>query len=60
MTGSRTAIDFVNEVMLVATMRSDGGEIVIGSACYVANDMAGGLREARVAFIIEEPYQGLG
>ena len=46
--------------MLVATMPIDGGEIVIGSACYVANDMADELREARVAFTIEQPYQGLG
>lgn len=62
---SRTAkacgeLDFVNEVMLVVTMRCDGGEIVIGSACYVANDMADGLREARVTFTIDQSYQGLG
>ena len=53
-----SAIDFVNEVMLVATMRFDGDEIVIGSACYVANDIDGS-REARVAFTIEQPYQAL-
>ena len=53
-------IDFVNEVMLVATMQFDSDEIVIGGACYIANDIADGLREARVAFTIEEPYQGLG
>ena len=54
------AIDFVNEVMLVAAMPFDGGEIVIGSACYVADRQADGLREAGVAFTIEEPYQALG
>lgn len=53
-------IDFVYEVTLVATMQSGTGEVVIGSACYVANDIADGLREARVAFTIEAPYQGLG
>lgn len=50
-------MDFVHDVMLVATIPSNGDETVIASARYVASD---DLRTAEVAFVVEEDYQGLG
>ena len=54
------AMDFVNEVMLVATVAADADEIVIGGASYVAHDASDGSRAAEVAFTVEEDYQGKG
>jgi RimJ/RimL family protein N-acetyltransferase len=54
------AMDFVNDVMLVATVERDGDEIVIASARYVGRDCADGTRAAEVAFVVEEDYQGKG
>ena len=51
-------IDFVNEVMLVATVPGDAGEVIVGSGRYVA--MGAGARTAEVAFTVEEDYQGQG
>jgi RimJ/RimL family protein N-acetyltransferase len=50
-------MDFVRDVMLVATIPSDADETVIASARYVA---AEDLRTAEVAFLVEEDYHGLG
>jgi RimJ/RimL family protein N-acetyltransferase len=50
------AMDFVREVMLVATREIAGEEIVIASARYVGLDA----RTAEVAFTVEEDYQGRG
>jgi GNAT superfamily N-acetyltransferase len=58
--GRIDTMDFVRDVMLVATTGSDKGEIVIGSGRYVACDAADGIAAAEVAFIVEEDYQGLG
>ena len=52
------ALDFVTEVGLVATIRTDD-EIVIGGARYVARIEAG-VRIADVAFTVEEDYQRRG
>ena len=52
-------IDFVNEVMLLATTAQRGDEIVIGGARYVAGGN-GGAGSAEVAFTVEEDYQGRG
>ena len=54
------AMDFVREVMLIATVRSADDEIVIGSARYVGQDAADGPRVAEIAFTVEEDYRGLG
>ena len=54
------AMDFVNDVMLVATVERDSDEIVIASARYVGRDCADGTRVAEVAFAVEEDYQGKG
>jgi len=53
------AMDFFNEVMLVATIVCDGDEIIVGSAGYVAVP-SDGVRAAEVAFVVEEDYQGRG
>jgi RimJ/RimL family protein N-acetyltransferase len=52
-------IDFVNEVMLVATVARDGEEVVVGGGRYVAAG-EGAVRSAEVAFTVEEDYQGQG
>jgi len=53
-------IDFVHDVMLVATACPAGDEIVIGSGRYVETDATDGVRSAEVAFTVEEDYQGMG
>ncbi|HVO91036.1 MAG TPA: GNAT family N-acetyltransferase [Casimicrobiaceae bacterium] len=54
------AIDFVRQVMLVATILREGDEIVIGGASYIAHAAPDGALTAEVAFTVEEDYQGLG
>lgn len=49
-------IDFVNDVMLVATVVRDGEEVVAGTGRYAAV----GDGAAEVAFTVEEDYQGQG
>ena len=53
-------MDFVNEMMLVATIRYEDEEVVVGSARYLARDSPEQIREAEIAFSVEQPYQGLG
>jgi RimJ/RimL family protein N-acetyltransferase len=53
-------MDFVNDVMLIATLAQDADEIVIGSARYIAHDAPDGARAAEVAFTVEEDFQGKG
>ncbi|HMO45298.1 MAG TPA: GNAT family N-acetyltransferase [Rubrivivax sp.] len=53
-------IDGVRLAALVATIGSGGDETVIGSATYVADTAADGVREAEVAFTIEEDFQRQG
>ena len=53
-------MDFVRDVMLVATASRADEEIVVGSARYVAHDDAGGKPVAEIAFTVEEDYQGRG
>ena len=53
------AMDFVGEVMLVATVEGSSGETIVASAHYVADEGAV-TREAEIAFVVEEDYQGRG
>lgn len=53
-------MDFVRDVVLIATIPTDAAEIVIGSGRYAAHESADGTLAAEVAFIIEEDYQGIG
>ncbi len=55
-----TASDFVNFLMLAATVGTGADETVIGGASYVVLPPAEGARTAEVAFTIEEDYQGQG
>ena len=54
------AMDFSSDVMLVATIAATDGEVVIGSARYIADAPSDGPRDAEVSFTVEEDYQGLG
>ena len=53
-------VDPEREAALLVTIDGPSGEIVIGSARYVAGDARSGGRSAEVAFVVEEDYQGLG
>lgn len=53
-------IDGVRLAALVVTLGSGDDETVIGSASYVADTAADGVREAEVAFTIEEDFQRQG
>lgn len=53
-------IDFVNEVMLVATVPGEAGEVIVAGARYVAAGEGPGGRCAEVAFTVEEDYQRQG
>lgn len=55
-----TTSDFVNFLMLAATVGTGADETVIGGASYVVLPPAEGARAAEVAFTIEEDYQGQG
>jgi RimJ/RimL family protein N-acetyltransferase len=58
--GRVASMDFVRELMLVATVHSAPDEIVVGSARYVSPDAPERAGAAEVAFTVEEDYQGLG
>jgi L-amino acid N-acyltransferase YncA len=55
-----TEVDFENEVALMVTIGEKEAETIIGAGRYVAFDAAGAQRNAEVAFMVEEDYQGLG
>lgn len=53
-------VDLVRLAALVVTLGTGDDETVIGSATYVAETAADGVREAEVAFTIEEDFQRQG
>ena len=55
-----TEVDFENDVALVVTIGSEGGETIIGAGRYAGYETDGGQRTAEVAFTVEEDYQGQG
>ena len=55
-----TEVDFENVVALVVTIGAGETETIIGGGRYVAFDAAGAERNAEVAFMVEEDYQGQG
>ena len=55
-----TEIDFDREVALVVTTNLGDEETIIGTGRYVVFEEADSGRNAEVAFIVEEDYQGLG
>jgi RimJ/RimL family protein N-acetyltransferase len=52
--------DFHERVVLVATIGSAAGEVIIGSGGYVVHPTADGVRRAEVAFAVEEDFHGNG
>ncbi|CBL46616.1 GCN5-related N-acetyltransferase [gamma proteobacterium HdN1] len=54
-----TDVDFIHHVVLVATLDVDGQDTPVGGGRYIISDLPEG-RGAEVAFIIEDPYHGLG
>jgi RimJ/RimL family protein N-acetyltransferase len=52
--------DARNEVALVVTTERGGEEILIGSGRYIVTGTATGARNAEIAFLVEEDYQGQG
>jgi len=54
------SMDFVRDVMLVATIAGAGDEIVIAGASYHAYTARDGTFAAEVAFTVEEDCQGQG
>jgi RimJ/RimL family protein N-acetyltransferase len=57
---SVATVDFVRDVLLVATIASGNDEIVIAGGSYHAHDERDGSLSAEVAFTVEEDYQGQG
>jgi RimJ/RimL family protein N-acetyltransferase len=51
-----TNVDFVNHVALVAVLREDGQPCIVGGARYVVTQPG----TAEVAFVVDDPHQGLG
>jgi GNAT superfamily N-acetyltransferase len=54
------AMDFVHDVMLLATLGADDNEIVIGSGNYSTYGANDGTLAAEVAFVVEEDFQDRG
>jgi RimJ/RimL family protein N-acetyltransferase len=52
--------DFHERVVLVVTLPTEAGEIIVGSGGYVTLPAAVGARAAEVAFAVEEDVQGQG
>jgi RimJ/RimL family protein N-acetyltransferase len=55
-----TEVDFENVVALVVTTEAGDREVTIGGGRYVVLDPANVQRNAEVAFLVEEDYQGQG
>ena len=55
-----TEIDFDQEVALVVTVNPGDEETIIGTGRYIVFEETDVGRNAEVAFIVEEDYQGLG
>ncbi len=55
-----TEPDFVNHVGLIATLREDGEERIIGVGRYIARTDQGAPHRAEVAFAVADEHQGRG
>jgi acetyl coenzyme A synthetase (ADP forming)-like protein len=55
-----TELDFVRQAALVATLRQDGAEKIIGVGRYAVVNDGGGVRRAEVAFAVADDHQGRG
>ena len=52
--------DFVERVVLLVTVGSGAGEIIVGSGGYVTQTSSGGARSAELAFAVADKFQGQG
>lgn len=55
-----TEVDFLRHVALVACIREDEHERIIGGGRYIADGKSTRPSCAEIAFVVEEDYQGLG
>jgi len=55
-----TEVDFVNVVALVAVMKQDGSEQVVGGGRYIRLERSERGQSAEVAFLVGDAFQGLG
>ena len=55
-----TEVDFINAVALVAVVEKDGNEQIAGGGRYVRIGPSGSGQRAEVAFLVGDPFHGLG
>jgi len=55
-----TEVDFVNTVALVAVLKKEGNDQIVGGARYIRSGTSGAGEKAEVAFLVTDPFQGLG
>jgi RimJ/RimL family protein N-acetyltransferase len=55
-----TEVDFEKNMALVVTISEGKDETIIGGGRYISYDVPGGLRNAELAFMVEEDFHGLG
>jgi GNAT superfamily N-acetyltransferase len=55
-----TEVDFENVVALVAVMKEENQDRIVGGGRYVRTGASGAVLRAEVAFLIDDAHQGLG
>ncbi len=55
-----TEVDFVKVVALVAVMREEGRDRIVGGGRYIRMTGSGAGPKAEVAFLVDDEHQGLG
>jgi len=55
-----TEVDFVDVVALVAVLEKDGHDHIVGGGRYIRSGPSGAGQKAEVAFLVSDPFQGLG
>ena len=55
-----TEVDFVNVVALVAFLKKDGDQQIVGGGRYIRTGSSNGRERAEVAFFVGDAFQGLG
>ncbi len=55
-----TEVDFVNVVALVALLEIDGRDQIVGGGRYIRSGASEKGPRAEVAFLVDDPFQGIG
>jgi GNAT superfamily N-acetyltransferase len=55
-----TEVDFENVVALLAIMKEEGQDRIVGGGRYIRTGASGTVLRAEVAFLIDDAHQGLG